>query len=303
MKYSRESKKLSLWLVFLAYILAFAAAFLIYPLLPANYSLLVKTLIVDMAATILVFIFSMIFNNSSFYDPYWSVAPPIIFSFWFFSSINDADFPLRGLIILFIAGFWGIRLTLNWALTWPGLVHEDWRYVTFREKFGRFYWPISFLAIHFFPTLIVFLCSVPVYLVLSSADTALNYIDIIAAVAGLIAVYFEWRSDYELITHRKSSLGNKPIMKGLWKYSRHPNYFGEILFWISLYIFALASNLGNYWIGFAPLAMLCLFLFYSIPAMEKRQMKSRPEYKVIRESISMLFPFPPKEYEKIKTEE
>lgn len=292
-KYSRESKQHSLLLTLLVYVLAFTVAVYVYRAVPENYSLLMKTLFADIAATIVVFIFSVLFNNSSFYDPYWSIAPPIIFSFWLFSSTGEA-LSIRSALILVIAVFWGIRLTLNWAISWPGLGHEDWRYVSFRKKFGKFYWLVSFLAIHFFPTIIVFLCLIPAYLAYRSGFQGLNFIDLIATLSGLTAIFFEWRSDYELFTHRKSDKGNQPIQTGLWKISRHPNYFGEILFWFSMYFFALASNLSFYWIGIAPTAMLCLFLFYSIPAMEKRQLERRSEYSEVMNSVSMLFPQFPK---------
>jgi len=293
MAFSRNSKAKSLVLVLLVYCLAFTVAIFTYRLLPEDNSLLLNTLIADAAATLTVFLFSLLFNNSSFYDPYWSLVPPVIFLFWFFAA-NDKGLSIRGILVLAVTFFWGIRLTLNWILTWPGLIHEDWRYVSFREKFGKFYWPVSFMGIHFFPTLIVYLCCVPAFFVFQGINTPLNYIDYIALFSGLIAVYFEWRSDYELIVHRHSDKGNTPVQTGLWQLSRHPNYFGEILFWFSLYFFALASSLNNYWIGFAPVAMLCLFLFYSIPAMEKRQRERRDEYREVQKRVSMLFPYPPK---------
>lgn len=293
LKYARDSKVQSLVITTIAYVLALSAAILTYRILPAGYSLLTKTLFADISATIVVFIFSFIFNNASFYDPYWSVAPPVIYFFWLYQGA-DGIVSARYILVLLITLFWGIRLTLNWAIGWPGFIHEDWRYVTFREKFKSFYWPISFLAIHFFPTMTVFLCSIPVYLVLKGGSSSLNFIDVIALFSGLTAIYFEWRSDYELVKHRKSKEGSKPIESGLWKISRHPNYFGEILFWFSLYFFSLASSPDNYWIGLAPVAMLCLFLFYSIPAMEKRQLQRRPEYRKIQKKISKLIPFPPK---------
>jgi steroid 5-alpha reductase family enzyme len=293
-KYSRNSRQQSLLLTLLIYFLALTVAVLTFRFLPEDNSLLLNILLADMAATVTVFLFSLLFNNSSLYDPYWSIAPPVIFIFLFFGS-NDKAFSIRSILVLAITLFWGIRLTLNWALTWPGLVHEDWRYVSFRMKFGKFYWPISLLAIHFFPTLIVYLCSIPAFLVFQGDNSALNLLDIIALLSGVIAVYFEWRSDYELITHRKSDRGNTPMQTGLWKLSRHPNYFGEILFWFSLYLFSLASSLNNYWIGFAPVAMLLLFLLYSIPAMEKRQLRRKAEYREILDRISMLFPLPPRQ--------
>ena len=79
----------------------------------------------DIAATITIFVFSRLYKNSSFYDAYWSVIPPLIALYWMFeATASDID-ATRAWLVLGLVWLWGIRLTANWATFWPGLEHED----------------------------------------------------------------------------------------------------------------------------------------------------------------------------------
>jgi len=276
------------------YAVALIAAVVTFRMVPDHHSVLYRTLMADLAGMLIIFVFSYLWKNSSLYDPYWSVAPPIIFGYWLITGPDRAALPMRNILLFLITLVWGVRLTVNWALSWPGLMHEDWRYRTFRKKFRKFYWPVSFLAIHLFPTLMVFLTCIPVYLVLQKQGSGFGIFDILAPLCGITAVFFEWKGDLDLRKHRHSENRFQPIRSGLWKYSRHPNYFGEILFWFSLYLFALGSNIHNYWSALAPSALLCLFLLYSIPAMEKRLIFRRKSYREVQRNIPELFPLPRK---------
>lgn len=290
----KDSRILSLLVMLALYGAALTAAILIYRLLPSYYSQLLKTLIADISASAVIFLFSLLFNNSSCYDAYWSVAPPLLFTFWIILSGQETLPSLSSLILTGLTFFWGIRLTVNWVRSWPGLRHEDWRFTDMRKKTGKFFWMISFLGLHIYPTLMVFFCSLPAYYVLTSRNNSFGIIDLLATAAGLTAVFLEWKSDRQLATHLKSSESGKPIRSGLWKYSRHPNYFGEVLFWFSIYFFLLAAVPDKYWIGVAPLLMLAQFLFVSIPIMEKRQLERRKGYKDIQKNVSVFIPLPPK---------
>ena len=98
----------------------------------------------DLAATVLIFLFSMIANNSSIYDPYWSVAPVPIALYW--TIHTGGALTLRGILVVALILCWSVRLTFNWLVGWRGIEHEDWRYSSFRNRTGRAYWAISFLA-------------------------------------------------------------------------------------------------------------------------------------------------------------
>lgn len=290
LKYIRDSKRKSLWLVAVVYVLSLTAGFFIFKSLPDTMSLLLRTLIADSAITVLIFISSIILNNSSMYDAYWSVIPPFLFLLWYLEGPLNEFLSFRFIALLSVCILWSFRLTLNWAIDWPGLNHEDWRYKDFRVKFKKIFWPISFLAIHLFPTLTVFLASLPAYLVLTGTNRALNAFDIIALAAGLTAIYFQFKSDGEMRNHRQSEERFNPMTKGLWSLSRHPNYFGEILFWISIFLFVVAADPLQYWSALGAIGMILLFTLYSIPAMEARQLSRRKGYKAVQLSVSELIP-------------
>ena len=129
------NKSLSIFINILVYIIALMAVGYTWQLLPDS-PVLIKLYMADALGTIVVFIFSRIFDNSSMYDPYWSVQPFVmaVFLAW----------PLRGLdiletIVLFLVLIYGLRLTLNFYRDWSGIGHEDWRYQDFRRAFPRMY--------------------------------------------------------------------------------------------------------------------------------------------------------------------
>lgn len=294
MNLKKISRKQSFLLIIIAYIAAVAAAVMVFRILPSHYPLLLRTLLADLTATATIYIFSMSFNNSSFYDPYWSTAPVIITGFWIVAELDRGEISIQSICLLVLCTLWAVRLTANWASGWSGLDHEDWRFISLRKKLGKLYPVISLLGIHLFPTLLVFFCLIPAYITISADARSMNFMDVIASVTAITAVFFEWRSDLELSLHRKSDSGNKVMSTGLWRYSRHPNYFGEVLFWFSIFLFSLAASPDKFWIVSAPLAMLCQFIFISIPLMEKRQLEKREGYREIQKKVSMFFPLPPK---------
>lgn len=84
----------------------------------------------DILATVIVWSVGLMFRNVSVYDPYWSVAPPVIFTIWAFYK---HCFTLPVILLLVAVWYWGTRLTLNWAVTFKSLAHEDWRYTHYRQ--------------------------------------------------------------------------------------------------------------------------------------------------------------------------
>ncbi len=248
----------------------------------------------DAAATVVIFIFSMALNNSSMYDPYWSAAPLFIALFWALGR-EGGYFSLRGLVVMLLVAAWGMRLTYNWYRQWKGLVHEDWRYADFRKKTGPLYWPVSFLGIHFFPTVMVFLGCLSMFPVMSSGSAETWFLDGAAFVVTAGAIIIETIADKQLNRFVSSNPPAEAILSsGLWAYSRHPNYFGEILFWWGLFLFAIAADGFLWWTLIGPLAITIMFITVSIPMMEKRMLSRRPHYEERRKKVSMLIPCFPK---------
>lgn len=247
----------------------------------------------DVAATLVVFVFSAALNNSSVYDPYWSVAPLAIAPYLALGSGAEGAPVARRVVVCVLVLFWGVRLTYNWARGFQGLAHEDWRYVDIRAKTGRAYWPASLAALHLFPTVQVFLGCLPLFPALTSARP-LGPLDVLAATVTLGAVLVETIADEQLRSFRRSRRDGAIMNRGLWAYSRHPNYFGELGFWCGLFLFGLAADPSDLRCGVGVLAITLMFVFASVPMLDRRSVARRPAYAEHMKRVSMLVPWWPR---------
>ncbi|MBI3786544.1 MAG: DUF1295 domain-containing protein [Deltaproteobacteria bacterium] len=274
----------------LAYVAAGMIALAVGHLLPGRHPITIAAA-ADVVATLVVWGFSTVFRNSSFYDPYWSVAPIAIAAYW--SECADAEAePVRQVLALAVVLLWGLRLTYNWARRWQGLDHEDWRYVDFRNRFGARFWLIDLSGIHMFPTVQVFLGCLPLYPTLATGTRPLGIIDLAALVVGLAAVGIETVADKQLWRFLQSRQQPDAILKtGLWAYSRHPNYFGEILVWWSLWLFGLAADPWWWWTGIGALSITLMFQFASVPMLDKRSLERRRGYAEHMRQVSAVVPW------------
>ena len=116
-----------------------------------------------LVATLIIYLASVLAKNSSFYDPFWSIAPlPIIIYLSFMSYEKDENL-LKVLVILIPVTYWSLRLTNNWRRSWKGLSHEDFRYIDLKTRFKKFPYLIDFFGIHLYPTLQVNFSLFPLY--------------------------------------------------------------------------------------------------------------------------------------------
>lgn len=285
-----NSKLAGLVITTIIYILAIAAAWYTIINLPP-YHPLIKILIADIAATIVVFIFSYLLNNSSMYDPFWSVYPAVA-ALYIFYLLPENYCPPRTCIVLGLAFLYAIRLTTNWMRDWPGLHHQDWRYVRLQEQNGKFYWLVSLAGIHLFPTIMTYLGGLPMYPSMAEASNPLYYLDYIGITITLFAIILCFIADEQMRTFRKNKKAGETFTGGAWKYSRHPNYVGETLFWWGLWIISLAANPTWWWLGLiGPVIIYLLFEFISVPYMETRSKERRPNYEQTTKGIPKYFPW------------
>lgn len=256
-----------------------------------NWHPLLQIAAADLAGTVIIFGFSLYFNNSSIYDPYWSLAPILIAIFWVVSRSGDVSLWARPTIVLGLVFIWGIRLTWNWAVRWQGGSHEDWRYRDIRVKHGRAYWLVSFLGIHLMPTVLVFLGCLSLYPAITS-QTTLRGIDGAAALMTISAIWIEARADRDLTQFTQKRTNTTELLRnGLWSLSRHPNYLGEIMFWWGLFLFAMAAHPTSWWTVIGPVSITCLFVFISIPMIEKRLLARKPGYGSYIDTTPALIPW------------
>ena len=201
----------------------------------------------------------------------------------------------RAIIVIVLVWLWAIRLTANWATFWGGLHHEDWRYPLVRERAGRHAVLADFFGIHLFPTLQVFLGCLPIYAVLAYGHGPFGWLDAVALVVTFGAIAIETIADLQLHAFIARKQPGQFISSGLWGWSRHPNYFGEMSFWWGLMLFGLAAAPDQWWwLIWGALAMTVMFVFVSIPFMDQRSIELRPAYAEHMRRVSALVPLPPR---------
>lgn len=279
----RNNKTKDLIIVSVIYILAFLTGFLCSCRIEAP---LTKLFVFDIVATIVTFIFSVIYRNSSVYDAYWSLTP-MVMSIWLF-AIYGAFSPLQ-LVFLIVFNIWSLRLTLNWCEVFTDFSYEDWRYQKYRNETPWFLWPIvNFFGIHMMPTLVVFAGMLPLFEI---AERGIGYLSFIGIAIMLMGICFELFADKAMHKFLSNANPGEICNAGLWKYTRHPNYFGEISFWTGVFV-SMIPYAPEYWYyGIGFVSIIILFNVVSIPLMENRQLKRRPGYAEYREKTSRLVPF------------
>jgi steroid 5-alpha reductase family enzyme len=285
----KMSKPLSLLVVFAVYLAAFFAGMLVYHLLLAPP--IWAYLCADAAATVVVWAFGLIFKNASMYDPYWSVAPLVLFVCF---ALDFRAFDIADALYIAVFAFWGARLTLNWVIGWQGMHHQDWRYTMLRDQ-NPALWPLTnFFGINMMPTLIVFINLLPAYYSAQNSGQ-FSALTAVGAAVCLFAAILQIVSDGQMRLFRQNATNRgRNMTTGLWKFSRHPNYLGEVSFWWGIFIMMLGQTPAMWWTIFAPVLMTLLFAFISIPMMEKRLLATKPGYITYKKATSMLLLLPPK---------
>ena len=262
---------------------------------PYGWHPIAVALAADVAATVAIFAASFLFKNSSFYDPYWSVAPPAIALYFVLRPASEGVDGLRVILVFALVLAWAIRLTWNWARGWQGLGHEDWRYLRLKEQSGRAYWLVSFSGIHLMPTLWVFAGCTSLYPALAAATRPFGVLDAIAVLVTAGSIWIEKRADDELKRFREAGHGPHAILQtGLWAWSRHPNYFGEMGFWWGLWLFGVAANPSWWWTIAGPLSITLMFRFVSLPMVETRMLERRPAYAAYTDRTPLVILRPPR---------
>ncbi|MBN1628285.1 MAG: DUF1295 domain-containing protein [Thermoleophilia bacterium] len=251
-------------------------------------------------ATVVVFAVSVLVDNSSVYDPYWSVQPLAIAGYYAWTGWGGGDgagggagaaapVDARQIIVTALVFLYALRLTSNFYRDWPGLSKEDFRYVSFRKRFRRLYWPVSFFGIHLFPTIMVYLGCLPLYAISREGAAGLGWVDGLGIVVTLGAITLAFVADEQMRRFRRDPRSRGRVMReGLWMRSRHPNYLGEVLTWWGLWLFALSAALGWWWTVVGAAAITVLFVFVSVPMMERRILATRADYAEYVEQTPML---------------
>ncbi|MCB2214333.1 DUF1295 domain-containing protein [bacterium] len=239
-----------------------------------------------------LWIISLILKDSSIVDIFWGAG--FVMSAWvaFLSTLESAG--PRDWLLLALVTVWGLRLSIhilirNWGKG------EDFRYVKMREEAHGQWWWRSFFKVFLLQGILMWLVATPISVVQvpGAADT-LGILDYIAVVLWAIGFFFEAVGDAQL-SRFKSNPENKGklLTSGVWRYTRHPNYFGDSAQWWAFYLMALAA--GGWWSIFSPIIMTLLLVRVSgVALLEKSLSKSKPGYEEYMERTNAFIPWFPK---------
>jgi len=290
MDFIKLTKKQTGYFFIIAYGLAFVVGLLFVLIFDAVIqSTLMKTFIANLLMTIVIYGFSLWTKNASMYDPYWSVIPPALLIFWIVYERVSLDITIFLLLVGIV--LWATRLTLNWWKNWTGFKEQDWRYDLIKEKTKEYYLFSNFGAIHLIPTLVVYLQMINVYQVVVMGSSVNLWI-VLGFILMLFGTSIQFVADKQMYEFRQSRPNkNMMIDRGIWLYSRHPNYLGELSLWLGVYLMYLGVTRTLDFNFVYPLAMIALFLFVSIPMMEKK-LSDREGFIEYKDQVPALVPYP-----------
>ncbi len=236
---------------------------------------------------------SLALKNSSIVDIFWGAG--FVLSVWLYHSLTPDGLAARKGLLSLLVTIWGLRLSAhilwrNWGKP------EDFRYAKWRQETGPSWWWRSYLKVYLLQGALMWIISVPLLGAQAQAPRShLVWLDYIGLVIWAIGFFFEAMGDWQLARFKADPANQGQVLdRGVWRYTRHPNYFGDATQWWGFYLIALAA--GAWWSIFAPIIMTGLLLKVSgVALLEKTLKDTKPQYADYIARTSAFFPLPPKE--------
>ncbi|MEZ5044538.1 MAG: DUF1295 domain-containing protein [Saprospiraceae bacterium] len=244
-----------------------------------------------MAILTLLWVVSLVIKDASIIDIFWGIGFVII-AWGYAYQIGWEAIGTRQKVLLAMVALWGLRLAIYLAFRNLGK-GEDYRYVEMRKEGGKNWWWLSFLRVFLLQGVILWIVSSIFVPALLTGDS-LGILDYVGILLWGIGLFFEAVGDWQMMQFKGNTANKGKVMnKGLWKYSRHPNYFGDATLWWGFFCFCLAHPQGLFYI-FSPLYMTFLLLKISGVAMlERTLVHTKPAYEEYVAKTSAFFPMKP----------
>lgn len=247
---------------------------------------------VVLGAMTLLWLLSLRLRNASIVDIFWGLGF-ILFLGGAFLLTPNSYAPRKALLGVLVT-LWGLRLAghillRNWGKP------EDFRYAAWRAEAGDRWWWRSYFHVFLLQGIVLLIVAAPLLAVLTGLNpTHLLWFDWLAMSLWFIGFLFEAGGDWQLLRFKANPTNRgKVLQSGFWRYTRHPNYFGDAVQWWVFYLFALAS--GGWWTIFSPLLMTYLLVRVSgVVMLEKSLQETKPGYREYVERTSAFFPWFPK---------
>ncbi len=233
------------------------------------------------AATIVVmltcvWVASLVLRDAGIIDMFWGLGYALIALTTLLSSENLSPLAVAtGLAVM----AWGVRLFTHLLVRWRKEPEEDYRYQNMRKKHGDHFWWRSIFTVFLFQGLLMWLVSMPFMAAFYFAGpAALPGLTIVFLVVALGGLYMETMADIQLTQFRATAKKGELLDSGWWKRTRHPNYFGDALFWWGIYGAVVAATPEAIWTIFAPLTMNYLLVKVSGADLLEYRLKKKPGY-------------------------
>ncbi len=239
-----------------------------------------------------VWLLSLRRRNAGIVDSFWGLG--FVLLTWL-AAVQAPGWGARQTLVLTLVMLWGVRLSLhitrrNWGQG------EDYRYRNWRQKYGASFWWQSLWRVFWLQGLLLWVIALaPQVAVLDPLPSGITWWDRLGTLVWLIGFTFEAVADWQLYRFKSDPANRGQVMdQGLWRYSRHPNYFGETLVWWGIFLIAMASP-AHWWTIISPVTITFLLLKVSgVTLLEKELPERRPAYRAYQERTSAFIPWPPK---------
>jgi steroid 5-alpha reductase family enzyme len=251
---------------------------------------LISLTIIVVLTTLLWFV-SLRLKNSSIVDIFWGAG--FVIAGWLYFALTPDGFPWRKLLVSALVTLWGLRLSIHILLRNWGKP-EDFRYQKWRKEAGSKWWWQSYFKVFLLQGLLLWIISIPLLAAqYPGLPDHLTVLDFLGAAIWLVGFYFEVAGDFQLNRFKaRTENRGKVLDSGVWRYTRHPNYFGDSAQWWGYYLIAVSA--GGWWTLFSPALMTFLLLRVSGVALLEKTMETRPAYQEYMEKTSAFLPWFPR---------
>jgi steroid 5-alpha reductase family enzyme len=243
---------------------------------------------VTLGAMTLLWLASLARRDASIVDVWWGLGFVVI------ATVAHRYGPgaARADLVLAMVALWGLRLAgyLLWR-NWGA--EEDRRYQAMRRAWGERFWWVSYATVFLLQGALMWIVSLPAQHALASTQP-LGALDVLGVGVFAVGLGFESIGDAQLARWKADPANAGRVMdRGLWRYTRHPNYFGDFLVWWGVWLVAAAAP-GGLWTAVGPAIMSLLLMRVSgVPLLERSLARRRPGYDAYRRRTSAFFPWPP----------
>lgn len=236
---------------------------------------------------ILLWLLSLALKNSSIVDIFWGLG--FVLVAWLNYFLSPFISPAK-LLMTILVTIWGLRLALHIGIRNWGKP-EDFRYANWRKENGTHWWWISFFKVFLLQGIIMWIVSAPIIVII--VTDGIPPLSPLGALVWAYGFFFEAVGDWQLTRFIANPANKGKLMTtGVWKYTRHPNYFGDAAQWWGFYLIALSA--GGWWTIFSPLLMTYLLVRVSGVELLEKTMKNKPGYDEYAKKTNAFIPWFPK---------